>query len=409
MPGGTHIHNEIGLRRTLAGTEAIAGVAVAPDYRWRGDLAISKNAPLIRTPERTGGWDGLIVPVREPPTFDGTYSERLTYQSLAQHNQYAIKAGATGATEGSGYLYSASPSISDDDIATATLQYGVDGQVWRSTGVRHNEYNIAIDTESSEDVWMLQSQLFVREKTQVVGDEGTSTAGSATTLTDSSKSWTINQWAGAWVFLDFGTGSGQVRQVTSNTSTIITFYGPALSPAPGSGVVYRIEGLFQAGVAFSAGDAIRASGTKLYIDFDPTDIGTNWIEDRFISFNLTVANALATKRFMEHTDGFSARTGRGSRIISGQVRLEFDRRDEYEQYENMTEVALRVQQTGPALSSTPGDNMMATIDVPRAVWDVVDMNERENNITATFGFVAYLPASDPILTIDVVNDLATLP
>ena len=324
------------------------------------------------------------------------------------HNQYAIKAGATGVTAGSGYEYVVTPSATDDDIASATLQYGVDGQVWHSTGVRHDEYTISMDTDDSDNVWKLNSTLFVRDMTQVIAFSGTATGGSTTTLVMTGAGWTTNQWAGAWVFIDFGKGNGEVRQVASNDATTLTFHSPALAGSP-SGKVFRIEGLFTAGVPFTAYDAIRAQGTRLYIDPVGGTIGTTQILDRLISFNVTVANMRTTKRFAEHVDTYSTRTGRGKRMITGQVRLEFDRRDEYEQFDQMKEVMLRFAQTGPALSATPGDEMSATIDLNRVVWDTVDLDERENNITATFAFVAYLPASAPILEISVVNDLATLP
>jgi hypothetical protein len=372
-------------------------------------LDINETAALIRTPENTGTYDGLITPRRELATFSGTYSEMLTYQSFAEHNQYAIKAGATGVTEDSGYLYAVSPNPSDDDIASATLQYGVDGQVWQSTGVRHNEYTVTVDTDDADGVWKMNSNLFVRDKEQVIFDEGVATGGSTSTLVDSGATWTVNALAGMWCFIDFGTGAGEVRQITSNTATTATFYGPLLNNAVAASDVYRIEGLFTAGVAFPAYDSIVVPGTQLYIDPADGTIGTTQITDRFISYNITVNNMRTSKRFAENVGALSARTGRGKRLITGQVRLEFDRRDEYQQYRDMSEVAIRVQQQGPALSGTPGDEMEATIDVARAVWDVFDEDERENNITATFGFVAYLPTSGQIATFSSVNDLATLP
>ena len=408
MPG-TKIRNEIGLRRIQAGTEALPGVAVTPDYRWYGDLVVNKTAALIRTPEMTGTYDGLITPRRELSTFNGTYGERLTYQSFAIHNQYGVDAGATGVAEVGGYKHTAVPSATADNIATATLEYGVDGQVWLSTGVSHNEYTVTIDTDDADGVWKMSSNLFVRDKSQVVGDEGTATAGTTSTLTDSSQAWTVDEWAGAWAFIDFGTGSGEVRQVLSNTATQLTFDSPVLSGAVTAGTVYRIEGLFTDGVPFTAYDSIAVPGTQLYIDPASGTIGTNAIPDRMISYNITVNNARVGKRFADNVDSLSTSTGRGARLITGQVRLEFDRRDEYQQYEDLDEVAIRVRQTGPAFSATPGDTMEATIDVNRAVWDVVDMDERENNITATFGFVAYLPTADDIVVFEAINDLATLP
>lgn len=51
---------------------------------------------------------------------------------------------------------------------------------------------------------------------------GTATAGGASTLTNSGKSWTVNQWANSQVRITNGTGAGQVRTVNSNTSTALT-------------------------------------------------------------------------------------------------------------------------------------------------------------------------------------------
>jgi hypothetical protein len=53
-------------------------------------------------------------------------------------------------------------------------------------------------------------------------DSGTATAGAASTLTDSGKSWTTNAYAGHTVEITGGTGSGQLRRITSNTGTVLT-------------------------------------------------------------------------------------------------------------------------------------------------------------------------------------------
>jgi hypothetical protein len=408
MAGGTGIRNEIGLRRILAATEALPGVAATPDYRWYGNLAIEKNAPLVRTPEMTGAYDQFVTPRREVPTFSGTYGENLTFQSFTEHLQYAIKGGVSGVADDDGFIYTFVPAASDDDIASATLEYGVDGQVWQSTGVRHNEFTVTIDTDDADGVWKASSNLFVRDKSQLVGDSGTATGGTTSTLIDSGKAWSVNQWAGAWVFVDFGTGSGEVRQVASNTATTLTFEAPVLSGAP-TGSVYRIEDLFTSGVAFATYDTIPVPGTKIYIDPSDGTIGTNQLVERMISYNITVNNARVGKRFADNVDELATKTGRGGRIISGQVRLEFDRRDEYQQYEDLDEVAIRVVQEGPALGVTPGDVMYAQIDVTRAVWDVVAMDERDNNITATFGFLAYLNPGEDIVSFEGKHDLSALP
>ena len=71
-------------------------------------------------------------------------------------------------------------------------------------------------------------------------DSGTATAGSTTTLTDSSKTWTTNQYAGYTVAITSGTGLGQYRTIASNTGTALTIQGTWTTP-PAAGSVYSIR------------------------------------------------------------------------------------------------------------------------------------------------------------------------
>jgi len=54
------------------------------------------------------------------------------------------------------------------------------------------------------------------------GDSGTASAGGATTLTDATKAWTTNQFAGQSVTIVAGTGVGEVAIISSNTATQLT-------------------------------------------------------------------------------------------------------------------------------------------------------------------------------------------
>jgi hypothetical protein len=54
------------------------------------------------------------------------------------------------------------------------------------------------------------------------GDAGTATAGAASTLTDSGKTWDTNAWQTGTIEIYAGTGSGQSRTILSNTGTVIT-------------------------------------------------------------------------------------------------------------------------------------------------------------------------------------------
>jgi hypothetical protein len=97
-----------------------------------------------------------------------------------------------------------------------------------------------------------------------VWDRGnvSATAASGTAiLTDSTKSWTVNQWAGYYVRIFTGTGEGILRPISSNTSSVLT----VSSNWGGSGIdatsKYLIVG-YDAGTATSAGsESQTASGT----------------------------------------------------------------------------------------------------------------------------------------------------
>lgn len=70
-------------------------------------------------------------------------------------------------------------------------------------------------------------------------DNGTASAGSSTTLTDSNKSWTKNKYQYDYLWLYSGTGSGQVRQITSHTGSVITV-DRAWSVNPSTDTLYRV-------------------------------------------------------------------------------------------------------------------------------------------------------------------------
>lgn len=56
----------------------------------------------------------------------------------------------------------------------------------------------------------------------IYGDNGTATAGSSTTLTDSTKSWTSSALIDARIKIVSGTGAGGIAVITANTSTQVT-------------------------------------------------------------------------------------------------------------------------------------------------------------------------------------------
>lgn len=68
-------------------------------------------------------------------------------------------------------------------------------------------------------------------------DGGVATGGTTTTLADTSRAWTANQWVGYYVQTVSGTGAGQLRLITANTATSLTV---ATWTAPAAGTGYYI-------------------------------------------------------------------------------------------------------------------------------------------------------------------------
>jgi hypothetical protein len=93
---------------------------------------------------------------------------------------------------------------------------------------------------------------------------GTATAGAATTLTDSTRLWSDNQWAGYRVRILSGAGTGQVSTVTSNTTTALTV-SPAWATAPNNTSAYAVFPTDTAnGTASSATSTTLADSTATW-------------------------------------------------------------------------------------------------------------------------------------------------
>lgn len=70
---------------------------------------------------------------------------------------------------------------------------------------------------------------------------GTATSATSTTLANSAKTWTTNQWSNYQAHIVSGTGAGQVRSIASNTATTLTV-SAAWTVTPDASSVYHIEG-----------------------------------------------------------------------------------------------------------------------------------------------------------------------
>lgn len=409
MAGSRYIPNETSNRVLYAGFENPAGTDTTPDFRLTGEFAASESSALNRDPEVTGGYDRMATPKKTPSTFSGTYAEKLTYETFPQLLRAGVRAGDAGVlvpSTAAVYEYDKAPTFDRDDIEAMTVDYYVPGLGMRAKGVRFNEFTVGMDSDGADGAWNFSSNLFLRGVGELPGAfEGVATAADANSLTMTGAGWTVDEHAGGFVFLNPGTHDGQVREIVSNTATVLTV-APAFDPVPAATVPFRIEGQFPVGIPIPDNETIDAPGTRIYLD--PVGaLGTNQIRNRLISWNVTVAHGLSPKRFAEHgRDEISDRVGKGDRLVSGQVRLEFDRRDEWLQWRKLQELAIRFEQDGSEIEA--GQRKRARIDLARVLWDTVTPDTRQSNLTATFAFLAYLPTSDPIVRFVTRNGLPTL-
>ena len=114
---------------------------------------------------------------------------------------------------------------------------------------------------------------------------GTSTAiGTTTTLIDSTKSWTVNQFAGNYVYMFSGTGEGQLSKISANTSTILTF--TAVTTAPDTTTNYVVEG-------YDCGTVTTASSSAII------DSSKSWPVNRFANFMVKVLSGTGKGQLMQ--------------------------------------------------------------------------------------------------------------
>jgi hypothetical protein len=107
-------------------------------------------------------------------------------------------------------------------------------------------------------------------------DAGTATAGAATTLTDSTKSWPTNRWTNYTVRILAGTGRGQLRIIASNTGTVLTVQN-AWDTTPDATSVFVIAGDPDKLYLVSGGNAaILMHNMDSQVATFGRQVGSNW-------------------------------------------------------------------------------------------------------------------------------------
>lgn len=143
------------------------------------------------------------------------------------------------------------------------MQYDVATDVWYIRTVGNTVWN-TVPTDFS---------IFKSDYSVSTWEKGTATSGTTTTLADTSKNWTVNQWAGKYLRITSGTGEDQIRVVASNTATTLTW--GAAGTAPTTTSQYVIEG-------YDGGTATSGTVSSL------TDTTKSWAIDRWKNYALRI-------------------------------------------------------------------------------------------------------------------------
>lgn len=133
--------------------------------------------------------------------------------------------------------------------------------------------------------------------TTIVGSQST------TTLTDATKNWTTNQWAGFTVYMNTaavtaasGLSAGQGVRIASNTATTLTFVGVGNAPING---VSRYS--ICASSAIGAVDSGVATGTQSTTTLqDTTKVGSFTVNNTQNSTTITVTAVTSGQLFVGH-------------------------------------------------------------------------------------------------------------
>lgn len=129
---------------------------------------------------------------------------------------------------------------------------------WKAFDKTTFAWQASLSTTNLPASWATDGKAVSTARHAMVAANGIATAGSVTTLTDSTKSWDVNQWANHWIILVDGTGEGQRVKIISNTATVLTF--ATITTAPDATTIYQIT---EGKPGYASGVATSGSATTL--------------------------------------------------------------------------------------------------------------------------------------------------
>lgn len=129
---------------------------------------------------------------------------------------------------------------------------------WKRFDKNTRAWQASLSTTNLPASWATDGKAVCTATHENVVANGTATSGSTTTIVDTTKSWTVNEFVGRWVMIVDGTGEGQMVEITSNTATTLTF--SAITTGADATSVYQVT---EGQPAYAIGVATSGSATTV--------------------------------------------------------------------------------------------------------------------------------------------------
>lgn len=229
LPGSLNWQGLIGRTRNVAARFTVGAADLAPARArlWLRRVG-SPNALFVSLREDDAGLPGLAVP-------DSSASVSIAAVQDVVSEFYAFELAELETGLVAGIHYHLTLAASSQDNAANHWEIGVDARQpggHAAEGAGPWAAVKFIPYFRLEDFGIKRTFLFFQfagglyaadqradgspSRVYLNGDRGLATGGGGSTLEDANKSWSPDQWAGAWVRILKGKGAGQARQIESN-------------------------------------------------------------------------------------------------------------------------------------------------------------------------------------------------
>lgn len=362
------IPNEEQLELLYVGREASIGDLVVPTFKLYGKLDLQPDGGELQdNPE----YDGSLVedhnPIWSPQSYRGSYSQILTFEDGPLLASWSTRGSITGTSDGNatpGYSWAIRDVLNYIDIDTLSFERGFPGLPFAGTMLYQDKYTIKADVDDSKANWMYDAEVIARsDDLKADGGTQTATGGSTSTVVRTGAGYTVNAFAGCYVRILTGPAAGNVRRILSNDATTLTIDG-VFTAAVANTNTYQVTAPFTAGIPNRTREAIRAPGTTVAVDPASGVLGATLLSGRVVSFSVSHYRNTEGKQHLDDVDTLSKRIGFGSVRVDGVLRVEFDRREEYDYWRNRAGWKMRIASPqGAQINTSPATYRSARIDI----------------------------------------------